>query len=170
VLLYRERLVSSAWVGLLVAPPLMVVLGLALAPWVSGTDLAIAQPANRQGQFFADNFERRTGQPLRYVTGDARIAPLIALGAPSRPHVYFNWAPQRSPWATVIDFHTHGGLLVWPIGERSATAPATVKAQFPEMVPEVPRSFARVVQGFLPLIRLGWAVVRPDPARTGQNQ
>jgi hypothetical protein len=169
VLLYRERLVSSAWVGLLVAPPLMVVLGLALAPWVSGSDLAIAQPANRQGQFFADNFVRRTGQPLRYVTGDVRIAPLIALGAPSRPHVYFNWAPQRSPWATVIDFHTHGGLLVWPIGERSATPPATVKAQFPEMVPEVPRSFARAVQGFLPLIRLGWAVVRPDPARAPQR-
>jgi hypothetical protein len=32
----------------------------------------------------------------------------------------------------------------------------------------VPRSFARAVQGFLPLIRLGWAVVRPEPARLGQ--
>jgi hypothetical protein len=30
------------------------------------------------------------------------------------------------------------------------------------MVPEVPRSFARSMQGMLPLIRLGWAVVRPQ--------
>jgi hypothetical protein len=29
-------------------------------------------------------------------------------------------------------------------------------------VPEVPRSFARPVQGLLPLIRLGWAVIRPQ--------
>jgi hypothetical protein len=30
------------------------------------------------------------------------------------------------------------------------------------MVPEVPRSFARTVQGILPLIRLGWAMERPE--------
>jgi hypothetical protein len=32
------------------------------------------------------------------------------------------------------------------------------------LVPEVPRSFSRSVQGFLPLIRLGWAVLRPPAA------
>ena len=56
----------------------------------------------------------------------------------------------------------HGGVLVWPAGEKTTQPPATLKAQFPDMVPEVPRSFARAVQGFLPLIRLGWAVVRPE--------
>ena len=38
--------------------------------------------------------------------------------------------------------------------------PATLKSQFPAMVPEVPRVFARSVQGLLPLIRVGWAVLR----------
>ncbi len=162
VLLYRERLVSSAWLGLLVLPPAMVVFGLAFMPWLGGADLSVAQPANREGRFFADSFERRTGQPLRYITGDARLAPIIALGAPTRPHVYFDWAPQRSPWATVVDMREHGGVLVWPTGEKTTQPPATLKAQFPDIVPEVPRSFARAVQGFLPLIRLGWAVVRPE--------
>jgi hypothetical protein len=162
VLLYRERLVSSAWLGLLVAPPLLVVTGLAALPWIAGTDLQVAQPAKSEGRFFADNFQHRTGKLLEYVTGDSRIAPLVALGSPSRPHVYFDWAPQRSPWASVTDMRTHGGLLVWPTGEKSAAPPATLKAQFPDMVPEVPRSFARAVQGFLPLVRLGWAVVRPQ--------
>jgi hypothetical protein len=165
VLLYRERLVSSAWLGLLVVPPLMVVIGLAVLPWIASTDLQVAQPANNEGRFFADNFQRRTGKPLDYVTGDARVAPLVALGAPTRPHVYFDWAPQRSPWATVADMREHGGLLVWPTGEKSAGPPATLKAQFPDLVAEVPRSFARAVQGFLPLIRLGWAVVRPEGPR-----
>jgi hypothetical protein len=163
-LLYRERLVSYAWLGLLIAPPLMVVLGLAFLPWTFKTELAIAQPANAEGSFFADSFRRRTGKPLEYVTGDMRVALLVALGAPSRPHVYFNWAPERSPWVTAADLRTHGGLLLWPLADNAGAPPALLKSQFPELVPEVPRSFPRPVQGFLPLIRLGWAVLRP----TGQ--
>lgn len=95
------------------------------------------------------------------MTGDPRVAPLIALGAPSRPHLYFAWAPQRSPWASADDIRKHGGVLVWLADENNGAPPANLKAQFPDLVPEVPRSFARAVQGFLPLIRLGWAVIRP---------
>jgi 4-amino-4-deoxy-L-arabinose transferase-like glycosyltransferase len=156
--LYRERMVSSTWFGLLVAPPVLLVLAIAVLPWTVAVDLRIAQPANAEGRFFADNFQRRTGKPLNYVTGDAQLAPLVALGSPNRPHVYFDWAPQRSPWADPADIRRDGGLLVWPAGDP----PPTLKAQFPAMVPEVPRSFARTVQGLLPLIRLGWAMERPQ--------
>ena len=167
VLLYRERLVSSAWVGLLVAPPLLMVVGIILLPWTFATDLKMSQPANAEGRFFAENYQRRTGRPLDYVTGDERMAPLVALGSPNRPHVFFNWAPERSPWASVADLHSVGGLLVWPATDNSGTPPATLKAQFPAMVPEVPRSFARTIQGLLPLMRFGWAVIRPqDQTRT----
>jgi hypothetical protein len=164
VLLYRERLVSSAWLGLLVAPPVLVVVGIALLPWTFAVDLKVAQPANVEGAFFADNFQRRTGRPLNFVTGDERIAPLVALGAPSRPHVFFDWAPERSPWVSVADFRAQGGLMVWPATDNPGTPPAPLKAQFPDMVAEVPRVFARSVQGLLPLTRLGWAVVRPQNA------
>lgn len=159
--LYRERLVSSAWLGLLVAPPALVVLGIALLPWLTRTELAIAQPAAAEGRFYGDVYERRTGKPLTYVTGDATLAPLIAMSAPSRPHVYFAWAPERSPWATAADLQANGGLLVWPATDNAGTPPASIRSQFPAMVPEVPRAFARTVQGFLPLVRLGWAVIRP---------
>jgi hypothetical protein len=156
--LYRENIVSSTWFGLLVAPPVLMVVGIALLPWTVAVDLKMSQPANVEGRFFADNFQRRTGKPLQYITGDAELAPLIALGSPSRPHVYFDWAPQRSPWASPADIHRDGGLLVWPAGDP----PPTLKTQFPALVPEVPRSFARSVQGLLPLIRLGWAMERPQ--------
>ena len=164
VALYREGMVSSTWLGLLVAPPVLIVLGIGLLPWTFAIDLKVSQPANAEGRFFADNFERRTGKPLAFVTGDAELAPLIALASRSRPHVYFDWAPQRSPWASPADFRRDGGILVWPAGDNTGTPPAALKAQFPEMVPEVPRSFARSMQGLLPLIRLGWAVVRPRGA------
>jgi Dolichyl-phosphate-mannose-protein mannosyltransferase len=165
VLLYRERLVSSAWLGLLVAPPVLVVLGLLVLPWTVAVDLRIAQPANLEANFFAETFQRRTGKPLTFVTGDARIAPLIALAAPSRPHVFFNWAPQRSPWASAADLRAQGGMLVWPAADNTGTPPAILKTQFPAMVPEVPRVFARSIQGLLPLVRLSWSVVRPQAAQ-----
>jgi hypothetical protein len=161
ILLYRERMLSSAWVGLLVVPPALVVLGLFVLPWTVSADLKIAQPGKVEGQFFGENFLRRTGKPLAYVTGDARLAPLVALAAPSRPHVYFAWAPQRSPWANAGDVVNKGGMLVWPANDNTG-APPSLKAQFPTMMAEVPRSFSRSVQGFLPLIKVGWAVLRPQ--------
>ena len=161
VLLYRERMVSYTWLGLLVAPPVLIILGIALLPWMATVDLQVSQPASTEGRFFADSFQRRTGQPLRYVTGDAQIAPLVALASPSRPHVFFEWAPERSPWASPTDFQRAGGILVWPARDNTGAPPAALKAQFPAMVPEVQRSFARSIQGILPLIRVGWATVRP---------
>ena len=161
VLLYRERLVSSVWLGLLVAPPVLVAMSLAIFPWTLGVDLGIAQPANSEGRFYADIYQRRTGKPLFYLSGDPRVAPLVALGAPSRPHVYFAWAPHRSPWTSATDVQTKGGILVWPAADNSGTPPQTLKVQFPELIPEVPRSFPRAVQGMLPLIRIGWSVQRP---------
>jgi hypothetical protein len=162
VLLYRERLVSTAWLGLLVAPPAMVALAPAIFPWTLGIDLRVAQPANAEGHFYSDIYQRRTGKPLTYISGDPRIAPLIALAAPSRPHLYFAWAPQRSPWTNAADVRAHGGILVWPAADNSGTPPETLKVQFPDMVAEVPRSFPRAVQGMLPLIRLGWSMQRPQ--------
>ena len=163
--LYRERLVSSAWLALLFGPPLLVALAVATVPSAFGIDLRIAQPADTEGSFYADIYQRRTGKPLAYLTGDPRIAPLVALAAPSRPHVYFAWAPHRSPWASAADIRAQGGILVWPASDNSGTPPQTLKVQFPDMVQEVPRSFPRTIQGMLPLIRIGWAMVRPPAAQ-----
>jgi 4-amino-4-deoxy-L-arabinose transferase-like glycosyltransferase len=162
VLIYRERLVSSAWLGLLIAPPLMVVVSLGLMPWLFAVDLGIAQPAAAEGQFFADTFQRRIGKPPMYVSGDERIAPLIALFMPNRPQVFFAWAPQRSPWASVDDVAKAGAVLVWP-AENTVAPPADLKTQFPAMLPELPHAFTRAVQGRLPPVRLGWSVLRPQP-------
>ena len=162
--IYREGLVSTAWLGLLVAPPLLSVISIVAMPWLSSTELAIGQPARDEARFFADSFQRRTGKPLAYVTGDPRLAPIIAMTARSRPHVYFDWAPALSPWATPAELRRDGGVLVWPAPGTSRNPPTELKTQFPELVPEVPHTFDRPVQGFLPILRFGWAVLRPAAA------
>jgi hypothetical protein len=56
-----------------------------------------------------------------------------------------------------------GAVVVWPTTDTTGAPPDYIKASFPDLVPEVPpRSFARVVQGRLPLMRVGWGVIRPQ--------
>ena len=50
----------------------------------------------------------------------------------------------------------------WTATDAAGTPPEALKAAFPDMVPEVPRSFSRSIQGRLPLLRIGWAVIRPN--------
>ena len=72
IALYHQRILGFAWAGLLVVPAIFVPILIVLLPWTAGIDLQVAQPANAMGRFFADSFERRTGQPLAVVTGDPR--------------------------------------------------------------------------------------------------
>jgi hypothetical protein len=148
----------------LVAPAILVPAAIVLLPWTIGTDLAIAQPAAAMGRFFADSFERRTGRPLAIVSGDTRIAALVALAAPSRPEVYFSADPERSPWVTAQDIHEKGAVVVWPAGPTTPEPPPAIKARFPDLIAEVPQTFARPVRGRLPPLRIGWGMIRPASA------
>jgi hypothetical protein len=161
IALYHQRVLGFAWAGLLLVPAAFVPLLIVLLPWAAGVDLKVAQPAKAMGRFFAENFERRTGQPLAIVTGDPRTAALVALGAPSRPSVLYDAAPERSPWVTAADIRNKGAIVVWLTNDTTPTPPPDIKAYFPDLVPEVPRAFDRPIQGRMPPLRIGWAVIRP---------
>ena len=59
------------------------------------------------------------------------------------------------------DIDEKGAVVVWPATDTRGLPPASIREQFPNVVPEVPRAFERRFQGRLPLIRIGWAVIRP---------
>jgi hypothetical protein len=167
----RQHVVIATWFGLLIIPPVMAGLALFVLPWLN-VDLRVAMPAQAMARFFAETFERRAGAPLQIVAGDPRTAALIALGAPSRPSLYLNDTPARSPWVTAEAIKAKGAIVVWPTTDTAGALPAAIKERFPELVPEVPRVFERSVQGRLPLVRIGWGFIRPqseDKARTTEG-
>jgi hypothetical protein len=161
ITLYHQRILGFAWTGLLFVPAIFVPILILLLPWTSGIELNVAQPAKAIGHFFADSFERRTGEPLAVVTGDPRLAALVALAAPSRPSVFFDADPARSPWVTADDIRKKGAVVVWLSADTTPTPPPEIKAYFPDLVAEVPRAFDRPVQGRLPVLWIGWGVIRP---------
>ena len=76
--------------------------------------------------------------------------------------------PQRSPWVTADDIRKKGAVVVWLASDTTQTPPPDIKTYFPDLVAELPRTFNRPVQGRLPVLRVGWGVIRPGsvaPAR-----
>ena len=162
--LHRLRILAFTWLGLLIAAPVIVVLGVTLVPRLTPVELRVAQPASAIAAFFADTFRRRTGQPLAIVAGDRRLASLVAIAADSRPRQFID--ETTTPWLTADDIRTRGAVVLWPAKDTPGTPPPDIKAQFPDLVLEVPRVFERRLQGFGPPLRVGWGMVRPQRAAT----
>jgi hypothetical protein len=158
--LRRQRMLRSAWAATIIAPALAVLAMTLFQPWTGGAEVATSLPATAIAHFFGDSFERRTNRPLPSVAGDAQLAALIALGA-GRPHLLLDAAPQRTPWLNFARFNETGGVVVWRASDTIGTPPADIAQRFPGLVPEVPRAFERLVNGRQPLLRIGWAIVRP---------
>lgn len=160
VRLRRLRRLRAVWAGIIAAPAIAVIAAALLQPWTATAELQTAQPAAAIGRFFAESFERRTGKPLPAVAGDQRIASLIALNG-ARPHLLLDASSQLVPSITPAAFRQGGGIVVWRATDTAGTPPPAITAQFPGLVPEVPRSFDRLVNGRQPPLLIGWAIVRP---------
>jgi hypothetical protein len=158
--LRRQRVLRTVWAAALVAPALLVTAATLFLPWTGSSEVATSLPATGIARFFGDSFERRTNQRLRAVTGDAQLATLISLDA-GRPHLFLDTAPERTPWLTLTKFNQTGGVVIWRASDTSGTPPADIARRFPGLVPEVPRAFEWLVTGRQPLLRIGWAIVRP---------
>jgi hypothetical protein len=158
--LRRQRLLRSVWAAAIIAPAVAAVAAMLFLPWTGSGEVATSLPASAIARFFGDSFERRTNQPLRAVTGDAQLAALISLDA-GRPHLFLDAAPERTPWLTLSKFNETGGVVVWRASDTVGTPPDDIAQRFPGLVPEVPRAFERLVTGRQPLLRIGWAIVRP---------
>jgi Dolichyl-phosphate-mannose-protein mannosyltransferase len=158
--LRRQRLLRSVWAAVVIAPALAVFATTIFVPWTSGGEVTTSLPARAIANFFGDSFERRTNHPLKAVAGDAQLAALISLDA-ARPHLLLDAAPQRTPWISLAKFKETGGVVVWRAADTVGTPPPDIAQRFPGLVPEVPRAFEWFVTGRQPLLRIGWAIVRP---------
>ena len=158
--LRRQRLLRSIWLIAIVAPAFLVVATTLFLPWTGGSEVMTSLPARSIAQFFGESFERRTNQRLPAVAGDATIASLVALDR-SRPHLFLDATPERTPWLNLQKFAESGGVVVWRAADTAGTVPPELAKRFPGLTPEVPRAFEWLVNGRQPLLRIGWAIVRP---------
>jgi 4-amino-4-deoxy-L-arabinose transferase-like glycosyltransferase len=160
VYLRRQRLLRSAWAVAIAAPAFVAIGATLFLPWTGVNEVPTSLPARAIAHFFGENFERRTNQKLRAVTGDPQLASFIAMDT-GRPHLLLDATPERTPWLSLAKFNETGGVVVWRAADTSGTPPPELMRRFPGLVPEVPRAFEWIVNGRQPLLRVGWAIVRP---------
>jgi 4-amino-4-deoxy-L-arabinose transferase-like glycosyltransferase len=157
----HQYLIGYVWAAVLITPPILVALFIAVQPWLVAADLRVNRPAHDIGVFFSDNFQRRTGNNLEIVGGDLQTATLIALAAPARPRIYHEAREDYLPVVTREQMDQKGAILVWPAADAAGRPPPEIARQFPNLVVEVPYGFTQRFQGRMPLYRIGWAMIRP---------
>jgi hypothetical protein len=160
VYLRRQRLLRSVWAAAIAAPAFVAIAATLFLPWTGSNEVSTSLPAKAIARFFGDSFERRTNQRLRAVAGDPQLASFISMDA-GRPHLLLDATPERTPWLSVAKFNETGGVVVWRASDTFGTPPPELLQRFPGLVPEVPRAFEWIVNGRQPLLRVGWAIVRP---------
>jgi hypothetical protein len=158
--LRRQQILRTVWAAMILAPALGVIAATLFVPWTAGGEVTTSLPATAIGHFFDDSFERRTNRRLSAVSGDAQLATLISL-SPTRPHLFLAATPARTPWLDLDKFNQTGGVVVWRASDTDGTPPPDIAKLFPGLAPEVPQIFDRLVNGRQPLLRVGWAIVRP---------
>ena len=162
IYLRRQQVLRTVWLVIMALPALFI-LGLTLIqPWTGAGEMKTALPAGAIGKFFDENYTRRVGRPLRSVAGDPQISALIGFASVSRPHVLFDAAPEQTPWLTPARFNETGGVVVWRAADTAGTPPDDILKHFPGLVPEVPRAFDRMIKGRQAVLRVGWAIIRPE--------
>ncbi|CCD87058.1 conserved membrane protein of unknown function [Bradyrhizobium sp. ORS 285] len=160
IYLRRQRLLRVIWAAAVAAPAILVAGNAVVQPLLGDGEVATSMPARDISRFFVENFERRTNQRLQAVAGDPQLAGLIALGR-RRAHLFLDATPQRTPWITPAKFAENGGIVVWRASDTAGTPPPELVQRFPGLVPEVPRSFDWLINGRQPVLRIGWAIIRP---------
>ncbi len=100
------------------------------APWITAHEFSTNQPAKAMGDFFGDTFQRRIGKPLPFVTGDTKLATLVAVSAPKRPRIYLQETPERSPWTNAAELRANGAILIWPATDTTGTPPPPSRPHF----------------------------------------
>ena len=160
IYLRRQKLLRTVWAAAVAAPAFVAIATTLFLPWTSSAEVPTSLPARAIAHFFGDSFERRTNQKLRAVTGDPQLASFIAMDS-GRPHLLLAATPERTPWFSTAKFNETGGVVVWRASDTIGTPPADIAQRFPGLVPEVPRAFEWMVNGRQPLLRIGWAIVRP---------
>jgi len=156
----RQRLLRTVWAAAFAAPTMAVLVPAVFLPWIGTQEVATSMPARAIADFFGESFVRRTNQPLWAVTGETQLAALIALHS-GRPHLM---VAERTPWVPSERFNETGGVVVWRASDTSGTPPPDIARRFPGLTPEVPHAFEWFVTGRQPLLRIGWAIVRPKPS------
>jgi hypothetical protein len=125
-------------------------------------------PGDRLGIEMSRRFRTLTGQPLAYVIGSMWDGGNISHYAPERPRVLIDGNPNRAPWIDLGDLRARGAIVVWTGNADPRVVPPAYRAIAADAEVQPPFSLPFHIAG--PVVRVGWALLRPRPAFAGTDR
>lgn len=158
---HRHGLAGQALAVLTLAPAAVAVLTALALPYTRSQGADTNWPSADIARWFTEVYRIRTDQQLAIVAGDGWTGGTLVLASRDQPRLYLDADPARAPWITDDAVARAGVLAVWRVDGGNANPPPSLRARFPGMTVETPRSFEWAIAGRLPPIRIGWAVIPP---------
>lgn len=119
-------------------------------------------PGQRIADILTKEFERQTGEKLRYVIG--RIYPAGALAhyaRDSHPRVLIDGDPKRTPWIDIADLRRHGAIVLWIDFDRKALPPYAMQIARDAVV-QTPAEVKWLWRKGITEDGIGWAILKPE--------
>jgi hypothetical protein len=160
----RMSLIAAGWGIVAAIYAIAFVVHHAVLPHFHGRFHAQLYPGQDIADRMTKEFQRQTGEPLRYVIG--RIWPagnLSHYAREGRPRVLIDADPKRAPWIDIADLKRHGAIVVWIDFERDALPTYVMDLAKDAVVQpplQVPWLWRRgiVEDGH----GIGWAILKPQ--------
>jgi hypothetical protein len=162
----RVARISATWALVTLAYVLAFVVDYAVLPFIGVRYRASLFPGDRLAAEISDRFRSATGTPLSYVISDMWLGGNIHHYGATHPLTVIDGKPARTPWVDPGDVRTRGAAVVWTGDDRT----------------NLPEAYAAVASGAqvqapfeLPMrwgngaIKVGWAIVRPEPTKMPPN-
>jgi hypothetical protein len=157
----RQRLVGAIALIFLFAPVAMQFL-FSFAPGWFGENRSANWPAGAAAKTFTEIYHTRTGRPLEFIVGERVQSAQVAILSSDRPRIFIGADTKTSPWIDEAEFKKKGGIVFWEIRGADNAPPAEISARLPAFAEEAPLRLPWARGGGDP-IRLGWAIVPPQP-------
>jgi 4-amino-4-deoxy-L-arabinose transferase-like glycosyltransferase len=158
----RLSLISAGW-GIVTAIAVTIfVVQQTLLPRLHTRFNAQLYPGQQIADILTKEFQRQTGEPLRYVIG--RIYPAGALShyaREGRPRVLIDGDPRRSPWLDIADLKRHGAVVVWIDFDRKALPPYAMEVA-KDAVVQTPAEIPWLWRKGITENGIGWAILKPQ--------
>jgi 4-amino-4-deoxy-L-arabinose transferase-like glycosyltransferase len=165
VTLYR---IVFLWGTVQIAVAAAFILHYTLQPRLNQRYRAELFPGDRLGSELSRRFRALTGQPPAYVIGSMWDGGNVSHYAPERPRVLIDGNPRRAPWIDLGDLRLRGAIVVWTDAGDPRVVPPAFRAIAADAEVQPPFFLPFHVGG--PVVRVGWALLRPQAAAPAVGQ
>jgi hypothetical protein len=158
----RLSLIVAAWAIVTALIVTVFVVHQAVLPHFHQRFNAQLYPGQEIADRMTKEFERQTGEKLRYTIGRIYQAGALAhYMRDGKPQVLVDGDPKRAPWIDIADLKRHGAIVIWTDFDRKALPPYALQIAKSAVI-QTPLEVRWLRRKGITENGIGWAILKPE--------